>query len=79
MATPGITTLITASEILEQKKKLEEILAKYKVKKAEEIEKKIKKGEIAEHPSYEDYLSALSYEKSVSALKKAMIEIVKDI
>ncbi len=47
-------------EISEQKKKLEKILLKYGVKDLEEIEGKIERGELPEHPTYEDFLSALA-------------------
>ncbi len=42
------------------RKKLEKILSKYGVKEPEEIERKIKRGELPEHPTYEDFLSALA-------------------
>jgi hypothetical protein len=47
-------------EISELKKKLEKILSKYGVKEPEEMERKIERGELPEHPTYEDFLSALA-------------------
>lgn len=41
----GVTALISINELIEQKRKLRELLDKYGVKKAEEIEKKIEKGD----------------------------------
>lgn len=75
----GISTLITINEIIEQKRKLEEILSKYGVKKAEEIEDKIKNKKIPEHPSYEDYLSALSFENNIRELKNATARMIREI
>lgn len=57
-------------------KRLKSILTKYGVKSAEEIEEKIRKGEIKEHPSYEDYLEALSHQEN---MKEAINEIRKII
>ncbi|NOZ76230.1 MAG: hypothetical protein GXO65_00820 [Euryarchaeota archaeon] len=65
----GITHLITFNEMMEQKRKLEELLGKYGVASPGEIEEKIKKGDVPEHPAYEDYLSALSLEDNISKLK----------
>lgn len=51
---------IIIKEILDQKRELERILSKHKVNEPEEIEKGIEAGKLPEHPSYEDYLSALA-------------------
>lgn len=75
----GITTLITINELIEQKRKLKEILSKYGVEKPGEIEEKIKKGEVPEHPSYEDYLSALAYEGNILELKKQSRKMIEEI
>jgi hypothetical protein len=75
----GITTLIMVNELIEQKRKLKEILSKYGVEKSVEIEEKIKKGEISEHPSYEDYLSALAYERNILELKKQSRKMIEEI
>jgi len=56
------------------KKKLEKILSRYGVKEPEEIERKIERGELPEHPAYEDFLSALAlknYLEGKSVDKKA--------
>ena len=58
------------------KEKLKSILTKYGVKAADEIEKKIRQGEIQKHPSYEDYLEALSHQEN---MKEAIKEIRKII
>ncbi len=39
----------------------------------------IEQGEIEEHPAYEDYLSALSYEQNIKDLKKLLDNLVKRI
>jgi len=54
--------------------RLESILAKYDAKAPEDIEEKIKRGEIPEHPSYEEYLEALSHQEN---MKEAIREIRK--
>ena len=54
---------------MEQKRKLEKLLKKYGVEKPEEIEEKIRRGLLPEHPAYEDFLSALTYLKNISELK----------
>ncbi len=56
-------------EPVEQKRKLEKLLKKYGVEKPEEIEEKIRRGLLPEHPAYEDFLSALTYLKNISELK----------
>ena len=52
-------------EPVEQKRKLEKLLKKYGVEKPEEIEEKIRRGLLPEHPAYEDFLSALTYLKNI--------------
>jgi len=39
----------------------------------------IEQGEIGEHPAYEDYLSALSYELNIKDLKILLDDLVKRI
>jgi len=75
----GIPQLITFNEIMEQKRKLEELLDKYGAESPADIEEKIKKGEVEEHPSYEDYLSALSLEENISKLKDQMHRMIEEM
>lgn len=72
-------TLLILSKISEQKEFLENILKKYNVKSPEAIEKMIEQGKIEEHPAYEDYLSALSYEQNIKELKEVLDSLVKRI
>ncbi len=72
-------TLLLLSKISEQKEFLKNILKKYKAKYPEDIEKMIELGEIEEHPAYEDYLSALSYDQNIKELKKMLDNLVKRI
>jgi thiaminase len=74
-----VEPIILMNELVKQKKELERILSKYGVKEPEEIEKKIESGEIPEHPSYEDYLSALAFKQNITELKKAIEEFLKDL
>jgi hypothetical protein len=54
--------------------RLKAILTKYGAKNVEGIEEKIKQGEVPEHPSYEDYLEALSHQEN---MKETIMEIRK--
>ncbi|MBU4491540.1 MAG: hypothetical protein KKD69_03660, partial [Euryarchaeota archaeon] len=67
------------SKISEQKEFLKNILYKYNAKNPPAIEKMIEKGKIKEHPAYEDYLSALSYEQNIKDLKNLLDDLVKRI
>ncbi|NMG83036.1 MAG: hypothetical protein GIS02_02385 [Methanosarcinales archaeon] len=72
-------TLMMLSKISEQKEFLNRILKKYNIKKPDDIEKMIERGEIGEHPCYEDYLSALSYKQNIKDLKKMLDNLIKKI
>ncbi|WP_456328016.1 hypothetical protein [Archaeoglobus sp.] len=74
-----VEPIILMNELIKQKKELEKILSKYGVKEPEEIERKIERGEIPEHPSYEDYLSALAFKQNIAELKKSIEEFLKMI
>jgi hypothetical protein len=39
----------------------------------------IEQGKVDEHPAYEDYLSALSYEQNIKDFKKMLSDFVKRI
>jgi len=72
-------TFLILSQISEQKEFLKNILNKYKTKNPAAIEKMIEKGEIEEHPAYEDYLSAISFEQNIKDLKNLLDDLVKRI
>jgi len=72
-------TFLIISKISEQKDLLKNILKKYNAKNPVAIEKKVELGKIEEHPAYEDYLSALSYEQNIKDLKKLLEDLVKRI
>ncbi|HJH27022.1 MAG TPA: hypothetical protein C5S37_09705 [Methanophagales archaeon] len=61
-----LVPIIIMKEIIDQKSELERILSKHKVKEPEEIEK----GKLPEHPSYEDFLSALALRSNIEEMKK---------
>jgi len=61
-------------EFVSYKKELRKVLSAYSATRAEEIEVKMKKGELGEHPAYEDYLSALQLEMNLEELR----ELLKD-
>lgn len=72
-------TFLLLSKISEQKESFKNILKKYNAKSPEDIEKMIEQGKVDEHPAYEDYLSALSYEQNIKDLKKMLDNLVKRI
>jgi hypothetical protein len=72
-------TLLVLSKISEQKEILKNILKKYNVETPDDIEKMIERGDIEEHPAYEDYLSALAYEQNIKELKEMLGNLVKRI
>ena len=72
-------TFLILSKISEQKDLLKNILIKHNAKNPDAVEKMIRQGEIEEHPAYEDYLSALSYEQNIKDLKKLLDNLVKRI
>jgi len=63
-------TFLILSKISEEKEFLKIILQKHNAKNPEMIEKMIEQGEIEEHPTYEDFLSALSYEQNIKDRKR---------
>ncbi|ADB58017.1 hypothetical protein [Archaeoglobus profundus] len=74
-----VEPIILMTELIKQKKELEKILSKYGVKEPEEIERKIERGEIPEHPSYEDFLSALAFKQNIAELKKSIEKFLREI
>jgi hypothetical protein len=71
--------VILTKEIIDQKRQLKEILSKYGVNNPEEIEKKIENGELPEHPSYEDFLSALALKNNIEEMKKLVGKFIEEI
>lgn len=72
-------TFLTLSKMSEQKESLQNILKKYNAKRPEDIEIMIEQSKMGEHPAYEDYLSALSYEQNIKDLKNLLDDLVKRI
>ncbi len=72
-------TFLILSKISVEKDFLKTILEKYNAKNPEAIERMIEQDKIEEHPAYEDYLSALSYEQDIKDLKKLLDNLVKRI
>ncbi len=54
-----------------------DVLARYGVASAEELEKKIKSGEVAEHPAWEDLILFENIEASIAAIDKDIESIQK--
>lgn len=61
-------------EFVSNRKELRKVLSAYGVQKAKDIEVKMKKGELKEHPTYEDYLSALQLEMNLEELRQLLRE-----
>ncbi len=74
----GIEPLIIIKDLADHKEQLQIILDKYKVDNPEQIEAKIREGKIPEHPAYEDYLSALSFQNSIEEMKQLAKRLIKD-
>jgi hypothetical protein len=72
-------TFLILSKISEEKEFLKITLEKYKAKNPETIEKLIEQGKIDEHPAYEDFLSALSYQQNIKELRKLLDNLIKRI
>ena len=60
------------SEYFRLREMLDEILSSYNVKSSLEILKKVERGELPEHPTYEDYLEAKSLEEDLKLLKESL-------
>ncbi len=54
-----------------------DVLARYGVTSAEELEKKIKSGEVAEHPAWEDLILFENIEAGIAAIDKDIESIQK--
>jgi len=74
-----LVPIIIVKEIIDQKSELERILSKHKVKEPEEIEKEIEEGKLPEHPSYEDFLSALALRNNIEEMKKLARDLIGKI
>ncbi len=74
-----LVPIIIVKEIIDQKRELERILSKHKVKEPEEIEKKVAEGKLPEHPSYEDFLSALALRSNIEEMKKLASDLIGEI
>ena len=68
-----------AKELEERLINLRNILNKYKVKSTREFLSKIEKGELPEHPTYEDYLEARSYDLEANEILKEIMSKLRDV
>lgn len=64
-------------QITHYKLLLKNILLHYNVKTINEIEEKIRNGEVNEHPAYENYLDALSYRMQIKDLWEELQTLLK--
>ncbi len=74
-----LVPIIIIKEIFDQKRELERILTKHKVNDPEELEKGIEEGKLPEHPTYEDYLSALALRNNLKEMKKLARDLIRAI
>jgi hypothetical protein len=74
-----LVPIIIVKEIVDQKRELKRILSKHKVKEPEEIEREIEEGKLPEHPSYEDFLSALALRSNIEEMKKLARDLIGEI
>jgi len=65
--------------ILENRERRNEILSRYGVTKPKDIKAKIAKGELKAHPTFEDYLSALTYQIDMEDMLKALEEKLNEL
>ena len=73
-----IEPLIVLKDLADQKKQLQYILEKYHVENPEQIEAKIRDGNVPEHPAYEDYLSALSFQNAIDEMKQLAKRLIEE-
>ncbi len=73
-----IDPLIIIKDLADQKQQLQIILDKYNVDQPDQIEAKIREGKIPEHPAYEDYLSALSFQNAIDEMKQLAKRLIED-
>jgi hypothetical protein len=74
-----LESLLLVREIVGLKKQIRDVLLKYGVKRLDEIEDLISNGTIPEHPSYEEYLAALSIQQTISDLKVRTKILIEDL
>lgn len=74
-----IRTMHLIHEYLDAKSSLQRILSSYNVLNVGELKKKIESKSLPEHPSYEDYLEALSFEKDMVQLKTEINKNVEEV
>lgn len=72
-----------AKAAFEMRENRKQLLEKYQVESEVELKEKIASGTVAEHPAYEDYLSAKllreGYENIRAGLKEHLLEVNKTI
>jgi hypothetical protein len=57
---------------------IHEIKTRYEVKSAAELEKKIRKGAIAEHPAWEDLIVLENLEERAQKIRKELVALKHD-
>jgi hypothetical protein len=74
-----LESLILVKELVDLKKKIVQVMHKYNVTQLDQIEELIANGMVPEHPTYEEYLAALSLQRTIAALKLRTMDLIEDI
>ena len=70
---------LLAREIADLKTKIKATLKRYNVSNLDALEKKIEEGSITEHPTYEDYLSALTFQLNMEELSAILASKIREL
>lgn len=57
---------------------IQEIKVKYDIKSAESLEKKISKGEVEEHPAWEDLIALENLEERAKKIREELVSLKHD-
>jgi len=76
---PELEIYLLAREIADLKAKIQETLKNYKVPNLETLEQQIADGHIPEHPTYEEYLSALTFQVTMMELSEQLAGKIREL
>ena len=76
---PELEIYLLAREIVELKAKIQETLKSYNVPDLEVLEQHIADGRIPEHPTYEEYLSALTFHVTMTELSERLAVKIQEL
>ncbi|MFQ6126992.1 MAG: hypothetical protein ACE5R6_20645 [Candidatus Heimdallarchaeota archaeon] len=70
---------LLAREIADLKVRIKKTLQQYNVSNLDALEKKIEEGSVPEHPTYENYLSALPFQLDMEELSATLISKIQEL